>query len=217
MLCKHTFPNILSKWKTTWKMISVERWNVFFICSTCGCCQWFCGPMLAVYNVHSSTSCIWTLHRICPVDLLTLFTSSYQITHNPGKKKKKQLLNGLYCLVATFIIFNKIIHKLLWSQCSTERNLLLFSFSSFFCYYLSININYCLPSSGHFCPIHFFFFLMLLQTLIFHNFGPNSLWYLFLLSSFLLFALPLFWSLAFHICRYYIKMLLREAAELPGP
>jgi hypothetical protein len=37
-----------------------------------------------------------------------------------------------------------------------------------------------------------------------------------LLSSFLPCALPSFWSLAFHICRYYINMLLWEAAELPG-
>jgi hypothetical protein len=92
----------------------------------------------------------------------------YQLYLHPHAKlhiipeTKKQLLNRLYCLVATIIIFNKIIHKLLQSCCSTERNLLLFSFSSVFPHYLPINITYCLPSLGNFCPIHFFFFLMLL-------------------------------------------------------
>jgi len=161
------------------------------------------------YFLHSDA-----LHAACPVDLLTLFTSSCQITHNRGNKK--QLLNGFYYLVSTIIIFNKIIHKLLRSWCSTERNLLLFSFSSFFSHFLPINITYCLPSSGHFCPINFFFLLILLRALIFLIFGPTSLWYLSLLSLFLLFALPLFWSLAFQICRYYINMLQREAAVLPG-
>ena len=95
---------------------------------------------------------------------------------------KKQLLNGLYCPVATIVIFDKIIHKLLQSRCSTEGILLLFSFSSFFSHYLPVNVTYCLPSSGHFCPIHFFF-LMLLWALIFLIFGPTSLWYM---SAFLI-------------------------------
>jgi hypothetical protein len=97
---RHTFLNVLLKWKTIWKMISVERWNVFFICFTCGHCQWFCGPMLALCNMHSCTSCIWMLRRICPVDLPTLFTSSCRITHNPrGEGEtvvKWTVLSGCY-------------------------------------------------------------------------------------------------------------------------
>jgi hypothetical protein len=46
------------------------------------------------------------------VGLQTLFTPSCQITLSP-RNKKKQLLNGLYCTVATVIIFNKTIHQLL--------------------------------------------------------------------------------------------------------
>lgn len=88
---------------------------------------------------------------------------------------KKQLWNGLYCPVATFIIFNKIIHKLLWNRCSTERNLLLFSFSSFLlpCYkhYLLSSIFGLLLSYSFFLLLNavtniwYFLFLALLPKI----------------------------------------------------